>query len=713
MALGLEWIAVAALTPWNREAFEGDWLVQRPAHKAGVFQGRTSSEIVLANGLLARTFRIEPNLVTTSFEHLSAQENLLRAVLPEAWIELNGKRYAVGGLANQPNRAFLLDSWTGAMPSSTDAFRFVGFETGPIQPRMAWKQVRHAGNTTWPPPGVHLKLHFDPPKGAPECRVTVHYELVDGAPIMSKWFTLENRSGVAIRVNRFVADTLAFVEPESPVDDPRSWLEPNFTVVSNFSFAGMTLGAANHAVRTVLDPDYKTQVNYNLKTPCVLEVGPGLGPDVDVAPKATFESTRAFWVLHGQADRERRGLGVRRLWRTYAPWVTENPIMLHLTSTEPETVRRAIDQASDCGFEMVVISFWSGLDMEDLSEANLAKFKGFREYANSKGVELGGYSLLASRRIDDDNDVINPKTGKTGGAIFGNSPCLGSVWGKAYFEKVRGFMEATGFQLLEHDGNYPGDVCASAKHPGHRGLDDSQWTQHETIAALYRESRAQGVYLNVPDTYFMQGSNKTGMGYRESNWSLPRLQQHLHARQNLFDGTWEKTPSMGWMMTPLVEYQGGGKEATIEPLKEHLADYEQHLANNFGFGAQSCYRGPRLYDSPETKAVVVKWVQWFKKHRAILESDVIHVRRADGRNLDAIVHVNPELETKALLMVFNPTDEPLTQTLRVPLYYSGMRGRVKLKQEAGRERTMSLDAQQRLSIEVTVAPRSRTWFTMR
>ena len=137
---------------------------------------------------------------------------------------------------------------------------------------------------------------------------------------------------------------------------------------------------------------------------------------------------------------------------------------------------------------------------------------------------------------------------------------------------------------------------------------------------IYADCLANGVFLNVPDNYFLAGSNKTGMGYRESNWSLPREQQHIHARQNLYDGTWEKTPSMGWMMVPLVEYQGGGPAATIEPLKDHLADYEMHLANNLGYGAQACYRGPRLYDSPEVKAAVIKWVSWFKKYRAILES---------------------------------------------------------------------------------------------
>jgi hypothetical protein len=87
---------------------------------------------------------------------------------------------------------------------------------------------------------------------------------------------------------------------------------------------------------------------------------------------------------------------------------------------------------------------------------------------------------------------------------------------------------------------------------------------------------------------------------------------------------------MGWMFVPLVEYHGGGAAATLEPLHQHLDAYEAHLANNFGAGVQACYRGPRLYDTDATKAVVQKWVAWFKRYRDILESDLIHVRRADG-----------------------------------------------------------------------------------
>src|SRR5262245_65733438 len=109
------------------------------------------------------------------------------------------------------------------------------------------------------------------------------------------------------------------------------------------------------------------------------------------------------------------------------------------------------------------------------------------------------------------------------------------------------------------------------------------------------------------------------MGYRESNWSLPRAQQLIHARQNIFDGTWEKTPSMGWMLVPLVEYGGGGAAATIEPLAQHLEHYDLTLANNFGAGVQACYRGPRLFDTDATKTLGRKWGKLHHNQRVHLD----------------------------------------------------------------------------------------------
>jgi hypothetical protein len=134
----------------------------------------------------------------------------------------------------------------------------------------------------------------------------------------------------------------------------------------------------------------------------------------------------------------------------------------------------------------------------------------------------------------------------------------------------------------------------------------------------------------------------------------------------MFDGTWEKLPSMGWMFVPLVQYHGGGADATIEPLREHLFDYKRHLDSCLGYGVQACYRGPRLYDAPETKAMVIKAVSKFKKYRRLLESDITHLRRPDGRNIDAIIHTLDNHAGHSLLVAYNPGPERQTAALGLP-----------------------------------------------
>ena len=265
---------------------------------------------------------------------------------------------------------------------------------------------------------------------------------------------------------------------------------------------------------------------------------------------------------------------------------------------------------------------------------------------------------------------------------------------------------------MEHDGSYPGDACASTNHPGHHGLADSRWNQWQEISDFYKWCRAQGFYLNVPDHYFLSGSTKSGMGYREVNWSLPREQQIIHTRQNIYDGTWQKLPSMGWMFVPLTEYQGGGAAATIEPLDQHLDHYERMMESNLALGVQACYRGPRLFDTERTKAMVKSKVDWFKAHRDILESDLIHGHRADARDLDWMLHVNPKLKEKGMLVVFNPLNEPVTRKLRVNLYYTGLTTSARLREKGGAAKRFKLARDYTVELPVTVPAQGMNWFVV-
>jgi hypothetical protein len=383
---------------------------------------------------------------------------------------------------------------------------------------------------------------------------------------------------------------------------------------------------------------------------------------------------------------------------------------MHVSSSKNEAVKKAIDQCAEVGFEMVIMTFGSGFSVENESAENIERMKNLVTYAHSKGIALGGYSLLASRKVGGGNDVVMPE-GMT--PRFGNSPCLESEWGIKYFKELYNFYDKTGMDILEHDGSYPGDICASKDHPGHKGLNDSQWNQYKKITDFYQWSRAKGLYLNVPDYYFLAGSNKTGMGYRETNWSLPRAQQEIIERQNIYDGTWLKTPSMGWMFVPLVQYHGGGADATIEPLKEHLPHYGQRLANLFGAGVQACYRGPQLYDAPETKALLEKWVNFYKKHRPILDADIIHIRRPDGRDYDAILHVDPKGEEKGLLMIYNPLNESITRKIEIPVYYTGLKDKASVQEQESKSKVYSINRDYKISLSVTIPAKGYQYYIIK
>ena len=707
--------ALAALPAEEPPRVDVDWLVGRVEPRATVSRSADNTpEIVLANGLVRRVFRVAPDGATVALDNCVTDEAVLRSVTPEARLGLDGRTFDVGGLLGQPEHAYLRREWLDEMTADPAAFHLAGFETGATEAPFPWRRKRYSADGAWPPPGARLSLRFAPPADGPEgVELTVHYELLDGLPAMCKWFALRNGGQRPLRLDHFSCEVLAVVDHETCVGDQDDWSYPLLHVESDYAFHGSTSASADVTTCWLPDPRYTSQVNYNLSAPLLLETRPPLGPGVTIEPGATFASFRTWLLLLDSTERERRGLSLRRFYRTVAPWVTENPILMHVRHSDPDAVRAAVDQCAEVGFEMVIMTFGSGFDAECEDPDYTAQVRDLADYAHERGVELGGYSLLASRAAAEADDVIDPDTGERGHAVFGSSPCLGSDWGRSYLRQVRAFYEAAGLDVLEHDGSYPGDVCASSEHPGHVGLDDSQWTQWRAIADFYRWCRGRGIYLNVPDWYFLHGASKTGMGYREVNWSLDRERQILLGRQNIYDGTWEKSPAMGWMFVPLVEYHGGGAAATLEPLAEHLDAYEAHLAQNLGAGVQACYRGPRLYDTQATKAVVSRWVAFYKRYRDILDADIIHVRRPDGRDLDCILHVNPQLPIRGLAMVHNPLGQDIVRRpLRLPLYYTGLTQVAEVREQEGEPVKHWLARDFSIWLSVSIPARGVTWFTV-
>ncbi len=698
---------------YETEAMATDWLVMPVEEKAEIYQTSDAKYIVLFNGLVKRVFRITPDVACVDYLNKTNGQQILRTICPEARINLNGKDYSVGGLYGQKEKAYLLNEWVDNLKKGEEGFHYVSHSVMPLEPFLDCKFDYWASNTRQPE-GKTIVFHYRS-DALKEIDVNIGYDIYDGIPVICKWLSIHNNSVSPVKINRVVNEILAVVEEQSAVfGSPDQMAKPSSIYVeTNYAFNNaMNYSLSDQTTHWKIDSTYTSQVNFDYNTPCLLEVYPEKAPGILLQTGETFHSVRSYELLHDSYDRERRGLAVRKMYRTIAPWITGNPIFMHLVSKNDEQVYEAIDQCVATGYEALILSFGSHLIMEDASPANHGQWKIIADYAHQKGIKIGGYTLFSSREIGPETDVISPETGKPGGAFFGHAPCFGSSWGLEYRDNIIAFFQNTGFDILEMDGPYPGDVCASTDHPGHAGLEDSQWRQMEIQKSIFRWMAEHGVYVNTPDWYFLDGANKIGLGYREVNFALTREQQKILNRQNIFDGTWKKTPSMGWGFVPLTAYHGGGPDAVLEPLHEHLKDYKQLMMQYYGAGVQACYRGPRLYDTDETKRMVSQVIEWYQKYRDILNADIIHLRRADGRDWDGFLHIDPALNPKGLLMLFNPLKEKITRTICLPLYYTGLDQWAVIREEGIDPVIYPLNRDYTTDFTFTLEPESYSWFVI-
>ena len=132
----------------------------------------------------------------------------------------------------------------------------------------------------------------------------------------------------------------------------------------------------------------------------------------------------------------------------------------------------------------------------------------------------------------------------------------------------------------------------------------------------------------------------------------------------------------------------------------------------WGMGVQSAIRGTRLYDTPRVRDMVKSKVDWYKKYRAILDSDLVHGRRADGRDLDWMMHVNPTLKQKGMLVVWNPLDRAVSKTLSVNLYYTGLTDTAFIREGEGATKRYPISRDYHAQIPVTVPANGMAWYVI-
>ncbi|NJI73937.1 LamG domain-containing protein [Sphingobacterium kitahiroshimense] len=725
----------SVVSEFENKSYGIDWLIAPVKHATNLYikenKDNKTAQFQLNNGLVSRTFYVADNLACIGYKNLSNQAEYVRAVKPEARVMLDSIWYEVGGLKGQPEKSYLMESWLYEMETDDQAFELVSIETAAPLERYPWQQKYNAVATDWPVKGLRLILTFKPTERmdmVKNIEVKVNYEIYQGLPVITKWVEVLNNSDNLIRLNQIETEVLAVNQDQIN----RIHVESDFSfALVNANLKGSALmhyqgdkieayQAGESTTKWVVDQEYNTWATHNQAEDGFLDFPHRnllvshlpMGPDVDISNKESFKSYLTFELLQDADDRERKSLAHRRMYKKLAPQTTESLITGGITSHDEKTLKNFIDQMGELGMERLDIQAWPGISHDNLDDKYVALWKDIASYAKGKGIVMGGYELqVASRGRGAEVDCVHPVTGKPG-SLFGQSVCIASAWKDTYYKKMWDFYDKTGLKSYTIDGPYHGDPCASTVHPHHHGLYDSQWEQWKSQVAVLHEAQRRNMYAAIPDWYFLNGQSATGMGYREASANLTPDQQMLLGRQYIYDGTWHKLPTMGWIGMQLVGFYSNDPKIGLEPLAQNLDRYERQLMQFLASGSQFTIRGNRLYDTPETKAMVSKKINWFKKHREILTSEIIHVSRPNGRDLDCMLHVNPFINEKGMVIFFNPTDKTIKKELRLPLYYTGIKGKAMFTNEEGITTTKALDDKADIEMTVEVKPGGTAWYVI-
>lgn len=538
------------------------------------------------------------------------------------------------------------------------SFVFVGVEKSEIR-----KQVEYFPNDSmseireYPPRGKAIDIVYTSiDEALQSLEVTEHYEIYDGIPTIMKTVSVKNTGKEPFAIDNIVCDALRINKD----------LRRDIFVDSNYNaqtdFLGLDITTyGKHYARYVYG---------------VLEVAPEYRMNVTIGSGESIDSIIAYETLFVAEYYEQRLIEVKSIYRTLAPWTLDSALFFHLISNRSADIRKAVDECKETGLEMIIQSFGSGVRMESNSRLYLERIKKAYDYGHSKGIRMGAYTLayVKNYRPVRGDEALN----HDGSHIC---RCLATDWANGYTESILNFIDKTGADAVEIDGPYGMLLCSGGKGHNHSDFTDSQYHQWKhSVDNWYKEIRKRNVYINAPDWHFLNGTNRTGVGYEEIAFSESRAEQLVTARIYYYKGTFSKNPSMGWGFLPLNVYHGGGSKAKFCPTDKNAFEYDWALAEIVASGVWPTLRGRKVYDSEKGRDILKKWVQVYKKYRSVLNGITVHFMppRINKNNperttcMDAIMNVLPYGDIRGFVMFFNQTDRRISKKVRLPLYYTGL-----------------------------------------
>lgn len=507
------------------------------------------------------------------------------------------------------------------------------------------------GDFPYPPMGKGADVFYKNDK----INVTVHYEIYDGIPVIMKSVTVKNTGNEKITVDNIYTDILNITENRECL-----FVDSDFNSTTSFLGLDFSKYAKNYA-----------RYQYDL-----LEISPAYRMNMTLNKGEEINSIAGFLLLFTADYYEQKMIEIKSMYRRIAPWCLDNTTFFHLISNSSKAIKRAVDQCSEVGIEMIIQSFGSGVNMESHRAAYLNRIKKAYDYGHEKNIKMGAYTLAYVKNY-------RPVRGDEALNHDGNHicRCLACDWSKKYMADVLNFIDKTGADSVEIDGPYGMMTCSGGKTHLHDDFTDSQFKQWKlSVDRWYKELKKRGIYINAPDWHFLNGTNRSGVGYEEIAFSEKRMEQLITSRIYYYKGTFDKNPSQGWGFLPLNVYHGGGDDAKFFPTEKNSFEFDWALAQLTASGVWPTIRGRAVYDSQTGKEIFKKWVTVYKKYRRVLNGITVHFMppRIDTKNpqrtteIDAVMNQLPYGKERGFLMLFNQTDAEITKEITIPVYYTGL-----------------------------------------
>lgn len=283
------------------------------------------------------------------------------------------------------------------------AFQYVSHsQLTPVAPFHWEPGLRHSPKEgKWPRDGVQLKVDFKAPTDVTRpshtnVTVSIHYELYQGVPILSKWISLEYSGRTPVAVGSVITEYLSVQKPYVPWDyNAVTWPWTRGTgITSSWLYVEPTVYHGS-LVQWTTDPDAAVTFGADEADLQCGYADSGFGvylanDSSSLAYLTQVETFRCIELVTDSSDKERVALSRHRLTRLLTPQTQENPIFFHATNTTSAGFRAAVDQMANVGFEMFIYSFGSSFRMEDTSQSNILQITNDISYAKSKGIEVGG-----------------------------------------------------------------------------------------------------------------------------------------------------------------------------------------------------------------------------------------------------------------------------------------------------------------------------------